>query len=357
MTLVGWVDSLRDHGGILFVDLRDREGLTQIVFDPNQEGYREQLSILRPESVIEVSGVVKLRSEETINLKIETGEVEVHVSELIIHNISKTPPFPIDEEKTTEVSEELRLRYRYLDIRRPGNLAGLRRRHRTYRAVRDYLDKNGFVEIETPLLFKSTPEGAREFLVPSRLNPGEFYALIQSPQQFKQMLMVGGVERYYQIAKCFRDEDLRADRQAEFTQIDIELSFIDREDLYRLVERLFQFIWKEVLGVEVTVPFRRISYHEAMNRYGIDKPDTRFALELVDLSEIFKDSEFRVFARVIEAGGVVKAINAKGLADVTQGELRDLEDAARSLGAKGSSLYQGGRRSVEIAHPEVSQRG
>ena len=340
VTLVGWVDSVRDHGGILFVDLRDREGLTQVVFDPNQEAYREQLSRLRPESVIEVSGVVKPRSEETINLKIETGEVEVHVSELLIHNISRTPPFPIDEEKSAEVSEELRLRYRYMDIRRPANLAGLRRRHRTYRAVRDYLDGNGFVEVETPLLFKSTPEGAREFLVPSRLNPGEFYALIQSPQQFKQMLMVGGIERYYQIAKCFRDEDLRADRQAEFTQIDIELSFIDREDLYCLVEGLFQFIWKEVLGVEVAVPFRRISYHEAMNRYGIDKPDTRFALELVDLSEVFKDSEFRVFAKVIETGGVVKAINAKGLADVTQGELRDLEDAARSLGAKGLAFIK-----------------
>lgn len=338
--LVGWIDSMRDHGGILFVDLRDREGLTQAVFDPNQGNYRKQLDHLRPESVIEVSGVVKLRSEETINLKIATGEVEVHVSDLIIHSISKTPPFPIDQEKSVEVSEELRLRYRYLDIRRPENLAILRRRHQTCRATRNYLDGHGFVEVETPLLFKSTPEGAREFLVPSRLNPGGFYALIQSPQQFKQMLMVSGIERYYQIAKCFRDEDLRADRQAEFTQIDIELSFIDREDLYRLIEGLFHFIWKEILGVEVSIPFRRISYREAMNRYGIDKPDTRFALELVDLSEIFKDSEFRVFARVIETGGVVKAINAKGLADVTQGELRNLEEAAVALGAKGLAFIK-----------------
>ena len=340
VTLIGWVNSVRDHGGILFVDLRDREGLTQVVFDPDDRSYVGRLNDLKPESVIEITGEVRLRSEETINAKLKTGEIEVHARVLVIHNVSDTPPFPVDEEKTASVNEDLRLRFRYLDLRRPSNLVVLRKRHQAYRSVRNFLDDNGFIEVETPLLFKSTPEGAREFLVPSRMNPGEFYALVQSPQQYKQMLMVGGVERYYQIAKCFRDEDLRAERQPEFTQIDIELSFIDREDMYALVEGLFHQIWKDIMGVDIETPFPRLSYHEAMNRYGTDKPDTRFELELANLSEVFADSGFKVFSSTIGGGGVVKALNAKGLADITQGELRDLEEAAKSLGGKGLAFIK-----------------
>ncbi len=339
-TLVGWINSIRDHGGILFADLRDREGITQVVIDPADANFSASLDDLKPESVIEVSGTVKPRSEETVNLKLKTGRIEVVAEELAIHNRSQTPPFPVDDEKAENVNEDLRLTYRYLDLRRPGNLELLKKRHLAYRSVRNYLDENGFYEVETPVLFKSTPEGAREFLVPSRFNPGKFYALSQSPQQFKQLLMVSGVERYFQIVKCFRDENLRADRQPEFTQIDIELSFIDREDLYALVEGLLKILWKEVIDVDIETPFPRLSYKEAMNRFGIDKPDTRFGFELVDLSDVFKDSEFKVFSGAIQSGGVVKAINAKGLADITQGELKATEDAAKSLGAKGLAFIK-----------------
>ena len=337
--LSGWVDSVRDHGGILFVDLRDREGLTQVVLDPLNESLSALFSKIKPESVLSVSGKVKDRIGETVNKQLDTGAIEVHAESVEIHNVSKTPPFPMDD-AADKVSEELRMTYRYLDLRRRSNLQILRLRHKTSQSIRNYLDTVGFTEVETPMLFKSTPEGAREFLVPSRMNPGSFYALPQSPQQYKQMLMVAGLEKYYQLARCFRDEDLRADRQPEFTQLDIELSFIDREDMYALIEGLMANIWKEVLGVAIKTPFLRLSYFEAMNRFGVDKPDMRFDVELVDCNEIFKESTFKVFSGAIQSGGSVKAINAKGLADITQGELRKLEDSAKALGAKGLAFIK-----------------
>ena len=340
VVLIGWIATLRDHGGIIFIDLRDREGLTQIVFDPISFESTEILKQLKPESVIEIKGEVKLRSEETINKNLKTGEIEVFARSLIIHNISDVPPFPLEDEKTNKVNEVLRLTYRYLDLRRPQSFNRLLSRHKASKSARDYMDENGFLEIETPELFKSTPEGAREFLVPSRLNPGEFYALVQSPQQYKQMLMVAGVERYYQMARCFRDEDLLSDRQPEFTQIDIEMSFIDREDMYNLIEGLFQRIWKDVINVNLELPFPHISYHDAMNQYGVDKPDTRFDLKIEDFSDIFKNSEFKVFSNTVKNNGVVKALNAKGLADITQGELKTLEESAKSMGAKGLAFIK-----------------
>ena len=333
--LVGWVDSVRDHGGVLFVDLRDREGVTQIVFDPEFSEVHEQAHKLKSESVIEIEGKVKARVGDTVNANLRTGAVEVLANSLRIHNSCEPLPFPLEDEKADRVNEDLRLQYRYLDLRRPRNYETLKRRHRTANSVRQYLDEQGFLDIETPTLFKSTPEGAREFLVPSRLNPGDFYALSQSPQQYKQMLMVAGVERYYSLARCYRDEDLRADRQPEFTQIDLEMSFIDREDMYALIEGMLKRVWKDVLNVDIPTPFPRMPYEEAMNRYGVDKPDTRFDLELVDFSDVFKTSEFKVFAGVIANAGAVKAINAKGLEGITQGELKALETTARSLGAKG----------------------
>ena len=337
--LQGWIDTVRDHGGILFIDLRDREGLTQIVFDPANETLAKEFTNLKPESVIAVSGKVLKRSDETINKDLDTGEVEVHAAELTIHNVSETPPFPMDE-TADKVNEDLRLTHRYLDLRRPSNLNVLRLRHRAAQSARSYFDENGFLEVETPMLFKSTPEGAREFLVPSRLNAGDFYALPQSPQQYKQMLMVAGVERYYQLAKCFRDEDLRADRQPEFTQIDIEVSFVDREGMYSLMEGLMKRIWKDVLDIEIPTPFPRMSFHDAMNQYGVDKPDTRFELKIQDFSETFKTSDFKVFSGTVANGGVVKAFNAKGLANITQGELKALEESAKALGAKGLAFIK-----------------
>ena len=278
-TLAGWVDSVRDHGGILFVDLRDREGLTQIVLDPSNAALEAQFSSIKPESVIAVSGRVEERIADAVNTNLDTGGIELHASELKVHNVSKTPPFPMDD-SADKTGEDIRMTYRYLDLRRRTNLDVLRMRHQTSQSIRNYMDENSFIEVETPMLFKSTPEGAREFLVPSRMNPGSFYALPQSPQQYKQMLMVAGVERYYQLARCFRDEDLRADRQPEFTQLDIELSFIDREDMYQLIEGLMQRVWKDVLDVSIEAPFLRMSYFDAMNRFGVDKPDMRFEMEL-----------------------------------------------------------------------------
>lgn len=344
VTLIGWIDTIRDLGGILFIDLRDREGLTQVKANPNgnDENFNELINSLKPESVVEFSGEVELRSEETINPKYPTGEVEVQVRQVVIHNISETPPFPIDDDKGDKVNEDLRLRYRYLDLRRGKMNEVVRMRHKTTRSIRDYMDSNGFVDVETPILFKSTPEGAREYLVPSRINPGEFYALPQSPQQFKQMLMVAGVERYYQIARCFRDEDLRADRQMEFTQLDIELSFIDREDMYELMEGLMKKIWKDVLDIELSTPFPRMSFQDAMNRYGVDKPDTRFGLEIEDFSETFSSSSFKVFQATVANGGVVKALKIPTLSDVTQGEMKNLEEVAKSLGAKGLAFIKVG---------------
>lgn len=339
VSLIGWVQSVRDHGGIIFVDLRDREGITQIVFHPECPAYRDAQK-LKDESVVQVFGKVSMREGDTVNPALKTGEIEVVAENMVVHNVCETLPFPLDDEKADKVNEDLRLQYRYLDLRRPRNLNLLRLRHRAAKALREYLDSQDFTEVETPILFKSTPEGAREFLVPSRLNAGQFYALNQSPQQYKQMLMVSGIERYYQMAKCFRDEDLRADRQPEFTQVDIEMSFIDREDMYSLIENMLKKVWKDVLGVDIPTPFKRMPYSEAMNRYGVDKPDTRFEMELNDLTDAFRQSQFKVFASVANGGGAVKAINAKGLADITQGELKNLEDVAKTLGAKGLAFIK-----------------
>lgn len=337
--IAGWIDSVRDHGGILFIDLRDREGKTQLVLDPENSELAKVFGELKPESVIQASGEVRERDGDTVNANLPTGEVEIHVTDLMIHNQSKTPPFPMDDE-ADRVGEELRLAHRYLDLRRPKNLETLKLRHKASKTIRDYFDANGFLDVETPMLFKSTPEGAREFLAPSRLNPGKFYALPQSPQQYKQMLMVAGVERYYQLARCFRDEDLRADRQPEFTQVDVEMSFIDREDMYALIEGLLKRVWQETLGTEIETPFLRIPFEEAMNRFGSDKPDMRFGLEIKDFSETFRESDFKVFSGTIASGGSVKAFNAKGLADLTQGELKHLEETAKSLGAKGLAFIK-----------------
>ncbi len=338
VTLTGWVHSRRDLGGVIFLDVRDREGRTQTVFDPSEVSSEvfERAASLRPESVVAVTGRVRLRPEGTVNPKIATGEVEVVAQGLEVLNRSEVLPFPVDDpEVAARVNEELRLKYRYLDLRRPEMLRNLRLRSRVATATRVFLEEQGFLEVETPTLFKSTPEGAREFLVPCRNHPGLFYALPQSPQQFKQILMVAGVERYFQLARCYRDEDLRADRQPEFTQIDIEMSFVEREDIYELVEGLLQRIWKVALGVELSRPFPRLRFREAMDRYGTDKPDTRLGMELVDLTETFRSSTFQVFRGVVAQGGVVKALNAKGLAGATQGQMEQLTALAREFGAKG----------------------
>ncbi|MCX6881835.1 MAG: aspartate--tRNA ligase, partial [Verrucomicrobia bacterium] len=315
VTLTGWVHSRRDLGGLVFVDIRDREGRTQTVFDPSnlEKAVFELASSLHSESVIEVSGFVRARPLGTANAKILTGEVELVVTNLEVLNHAEVLPFPVDDpEVASKVNEELRLQYRYLDLRRPEMARNLRLRSKVATGTRVFLDEQGFLEVETPLLFKSTPEGAREFLVPSRIHPGQFYALPQSPQQFKQILMVAGVERYFQLAKCFRDEDLRADRQPEFTQVDIEMSFIDREDIYALIEGLLKRVWKIALNLDIPTPFPRLSFDDALNRFGIDKPDTRFGMELTDFTEDFRQSTFKVFSGTIVNGGVVKAINAKG---------------------------------------------
>ena len=352
ISLVGWVDSVRDHGGIIFIDLRDREGVTQVKFDPQDNAeLGARAASLKPESVIGVCGSVVARPEGTVNAGLPTGAIEVDASELEIFNISDTPPFPLDDIGGDKVNEDMRLTYRYLDLRRPKMRKNLFVRHRAAKTVRDYFDSQGFIEVETPALFKSTPEGAREYLVPSRIHAGEFYALSQSPQQFKQILMVAGVEKYFQIARCFRDEDLRADRQMEFTQIDVEASFIDREDIYALFEGMMKKVWKDILNVELQTPFQRMPFSEAMNRFGVDKPDLRFALELVDFTETFRNSAFKVFQSTVASGGVIKAINAKGLSDITQGELKTLEDVAKSLGAKGLGFIkiEGGEWKSPIA--------
>jgi aspartyl-tRNA synthetase len=341
VSLLGWVDSIRDHGGILFVDLRDRKGITQVKFDPQvNAGLGQQAAHLKPESVIGVTGKVAARPAGTVNPSLPTGGIEIEATQLTIHNVSETPPFPLDDVGGDKVNEDLRLTYRYLDLRRPKMRRNLQVRHRATKAIRDYFDSREFIEVETPALFKSTPEGAREYLVPSRIHPGQFYALSQSPQQFKQILMVAGVERYFQIARCFRDEDLRADRQMEFTQVDVEASFITREDVYALFEGMLQRVWKEVLGVDLPAPFPRMAFVDAMNRYGVDKPDVRFAMELVDFTDLFRNSAFKVFQATAAGGGVIKALNAKGLSDLTQGELKSLEEVAKSLGAKGLAFIK-----------------
>jgi len=338
VTLTGWVHSRRDLGGLIFIDVRDREGRTQTVFDPSDlpKELFDRAAALRSECVISVSGKVRQRPAGTNNPKIPTGEVEVMVKELEVLNVADVLPFPVDDpEAAGKVNEELRLKYRYLDLRRPEMARNLKLRSKVAIAIRSFMDEQGFLEIETPTLFKSTPEGAREFLVPSRVNPGQFYALPQSPQQFKQILMVAGVEKYFQMARCYRDEDLRADRQPEFTQIDIEMSFIEREDIYALIEGLLKRIWKTALNVDVPTPLKRISFQEALNRWGIDKPDTRFGMELVDFTEEFRASKFKVFSGAVANGGVVKALNAKGMACATQGQIETMTEYAKSFGAKG----------------------
>lgn len=338
VTLCGWVHSRRDLGGVIFIDIRDREGRTQTVFDPSDlpPDVFARAAALRPESVVAVTGVVRRRPPGTDNPKIATGQVEVLARALEVLNVAKVLPFPVDDpEAAAKVNEELRLKYRFLDLRRPEMARNLRLRSKVATATRVFLDEQGFLEVETPILFKSTPEGAREFLVPNRREPGTFYALPQSPQQFKQMLMVAGVERYYQLARCFRDEDQRADRQLEFTQIDIEMSFIEREDLYHLIEGLLQRVWKAALGIDLPTPFPRLSFREALERYGSDKPDTRFGMELVDFTEEFRASAFKVFSGAVASGGVVKALNARGLAGATQGQMETLTALARDFGAKG----------------------
>jgi aspartyl-tRNA synthetase len=338
VTLAGWVHSRRDLGGVIFIDVRDREGRTQTVFDPSDLPAElfEKAASLRSESVIAITGKVRQRPAGTTNPKIATGEVEVVAAGLELLNHADVLPFPVDDpEVASKVNEELRLEYRYLDLRRPEMARNLRIRSKVATATRVFMDEQGFLEVETPILFKSTPEGAREFIVPSRVHPGKFYALPQSPQQFKQILMVGGVERYFQLARCFRDEDQRADRQLEFTQIDIEMSFIEREDIYHLIEGLLKRVWKTALGMDIPTPFPRLSFEEAMNRFGIDKPDTRFGFELVDFTDDFRASTFKVFSGAIANGGVVKAINAKGLAGATQGQIETMTEYAKSFGAKG----------------------
>ncbi len=333
--LMGWVQRRRDHGGLIFVDLRDREGITQVVFDPQSDAAaHERAHALRGEFVIAVRGTVRLRPEGMTNPKLRTGAIEVVVHELKILNTAKTPPFQIEDD--VDVSENIRLRYRYLDLRRPMVTRNLVLRHRAAQLTRDYFARNGFIEIETPVLTRSTPEGARDYLVPSRVNQGKFYALPQSPQIFKQLLMVSGFERYMQIVKCFRDEDLRADRQPEFTQIDLEMSFITEEMIYKLIEGWVTLAFRELLGVELPVPFPRMPYSEAVARFGTDRPDTRFGLELVDVTDIVANSEFRVFRQAVERGGIVKAVRVPGGGgSLSRKDLDDMLEYVKIFGAKG----------------------
>lgn len=335
VTLKGWVQRRRDLGGLIFVDVRDRTGIVQAVFNPDfSEEAHAIADKLRNEYVVELTGKVIEREEETKNPNLETGEIEIQVTELHIINEAKNPPFMIEDE--TDVGEDIRLKYRYLDLRRPQLAKTFKMRSDITKTVRNFLDDEGFLEVETPILTKSTPEGARDYLVPSRVHEGAFYALPQSPQLFKQLLMVSGFDRYYQIARCFRDEDLRADRQPEFTQIDMEMSFLSMEEILEMNERLMQKIMKDVKGIDIEIPFKRLPYDEAMARFGSDKPDTRFGLELIDVSEVVKDTEMKVFANAIEAGGQVKLINVKGAADrYTRKEIDGFAEYAAVYGAKG----------------------
>ncbi len=334
VTLNGWVDSRRDHGGLIFIDLRDRSGIIQVVFSPEVSMDAFHLAEqVRSEYVVAAKGKVCQRPAETENPNLKTGKIEIYVEKMEVYSAARTPPFYIED--GIEVDETLRLKYRYLDLRRPEMRDNLILRHRVIKIMRDFLDRNGFLEIETPMLTKSSPEGARDYLVPSRVHPGQFYALPQSPQIFKQLLMVAGMEKYFQIARCFRDEDLRADRQPEFTQLDLEMSFIDEEDIFSLVEQLIQEIFGGGIGRQINIPFPRIAYDEAMQKYGSDKPDLRFGLEIKDITEIVKDVDFKVFSAAVEAGGVVRAINAKTCASFTRREIDDLGKMAVQNGARG----------------------
>jgi aspartyl-tRNA synthetase len=333
LTVMGWVHARRDHGGVTFVDVRDRSGVIQVVCNPQvNPAAHSAAKDVRLEYVLAVRGIVARRSPETVNPNLPTGEIEIQASELRVLNAARTTPFPIDD--TTEPAETARLRYRYLDLRRPKMHENLRLRHRLAKSVRDYLDEAGFLEIETPFLTRSTPEGARDYLVPSRVNPGAFYALPQSPQLFKQLLMVGGMDKYFQIVRCFRDEDLRADRQPEFTQIDIEMSFIQPEDIFRLTEGMMGKICREIKGLELSTPFPRLTYAEAMRRFGNDKPDIRFGLELREVTELFRGTDIQVFTEVIAKGGIIRGIVVPN-ATFSRKELDDLSPLAVSFGAKG----------------------
>lgn len=335
VTLKGWVQRRRDLGGLIFIDLRDRTGIVQVVFNP--EISEEAIAVadkVRNEYVLDIEGIVVERDASTINENIKTGKIEIHAKKLTILNEAKNPPFMIED--GTEVSEDVRLKYRYLDLRRPEMFETFKMRHLVTKTMRDFLNDEGFLDVETPILTKSTPEGARDYLVPSRVHPGEFYALPQSPQIFKQLLMVSGFEKYYQIARCFRDEDLRADRQPEFTQLDMEMSFLGQDEIIALIEQMMAKIMKEVKGIDIAAPFQRMSYDEAIGRYGSDKPDTRFEMELVDLSEVFKSSSFKVFSGAVASGGQVKAINVKnGAGKYTRKDIDGLTAFAARYRAKG----------------------
>jgi aspartyl-tRNA synthetase len=336
VTLMGWVARRRDHGGVIFIDLRDREGITQVVFNPQHDSAAHaKAESLRNEYVIAVQGLVEARPEGMVNSRLKTGQIEVDCNALRLLNTAASPPFPIDDE--LDIGEEVRLRYRYLDLRRPSMLANLRLRHRAAQLTRGFLDARGFIEVETPFLIRSTPEGARDYLVPSRVHPGEFYALPQSPQTYKQLLMVSGFDRYYQIVKCFRDEDLRADRQPEFTQIDVEMSFVRETDVMGVAEQLTRALFMGILGTALPEPFPRLEYADAMARYGSDKPDLRFGLELRPITAAARASDFRVFHSVLDAGGEVKGINVKSASDMSRSQIDDMGAFAERLGAKGMS--------------------
>lgn len=350
VTLAGWVHRRRDHGGLIFIDLRDRSGLTQIVFNLDNKELHQQAENLRSEFVVSVTGKVVERTPEAVNKNLPSGEVEVVVSALEILNTSKTPPIEIADSRV-EPDENIRLKYRYLDLRKDKMRNNLIFRHKVTKAISDCLDQGGFLEIETPFLTKSTPEGARDYLVPSRVNPGKFYALPQSPQLFKQLCMVGGLEKYYQIVRCFRDEDLRADRQPEFTQVDIEMSFCNEKDVIDTIERIMAHVMSEIKIPNVAMPFPRLTWEESINRYGTDKPDTRFGLELVDVSALVKGVEFKVFKETVNNGGMVKSVNVKGGAKFSRTEMDKLEESAKKLGAKGLAwvaIADGGLKSPII---------
>ncbi|MCY7753403.1 aspartate--tRNA ligase [Bacillus haynesii] len=336
VVLKGWVQKRRDLGGLIFIDLRDRTGIVQVVFNPDvSKAALETAESIRSEYVLDITGKVVAREEATVNPNLKTGRIEIQAESVEVLSAAKTPPFAISDQ-AAEVSEDIRLKHRYLDLRRPEMFNSLKMRHNVTKAVRRFLDDNGFLDIETPVLTKSTPEGARDYLVPSRVHEGEFYALPQSPQIFKQLLMVSGFDRYYQIARCFRDEDLRADRQPEFTQIDIEMSFMSQEDIMKLSEEMMAHVMRETHGIEISLPLPRMSYEDAMNRYGSDKPDTRFGMLLTDVSEAVKDSDFKVFASAVTSGGAVKAINVKGAAaNYSRKDIDALGEFAANYGAKG----------------------
>lgn len=339
VNLSGWVNTWRDHGGVIFIDLRDRTGVVQLVFNPtlNKEVHAVAQGV-RDEFVLNVKGIVENRPDGTVNKNLATGEIEIKVTSITILNPSKALPFQIRDD--INVAEEVRLQYRYLDLRRPKMFRNFNMRHKVSFLVRDFLDKQGFLEVETPILFKTTPEGARDYLVPSRVNPGEFYALPQSPQMLKQTLMISGFDKYFQIAKCFRDEDLRADRQPEFTQIDIEMSYITEEDIINLTEGLVSYVFKNALGLDVGAPFTRLTFDQAMDNYGTDKPDLRFGLELVNITEIVKNTEYKIFTSVAAAGGIIKGLNAKKCGTFSRMEIDNLIEFVKTIGAKGMSWFK-----------------